>query len=255
MKFLNLFSKCFFLLFLFFHIQSTVSSQNLRIDVKPHPDDIRLKRRADMMDSEIVTPVRMREDLQSVASSHFRLRRSISHDSFETSNEEFETPVYKINAFGKEMILRLYPDDHLIAPSFTTSFSWKNLSLSNTALKKCFYKGRVSDQPSSQVTVSICDGLTGSIYTDDHIYFIEPTQKNEKDFQTGNENPIPHSIQRRSISSGHEKRSVNAHGSSCGVNDARHRRRYLQTYKPSLIEDLASTVRFIIMYSFILHVL
>jgi len=239
MKVHNVFTKCIFLL-LFIKFHNASSSKNFQIDVNPHQDDLRQKLNVDLLDSDIVTPIRLREDLQSVALSHFRSRRSISEDSSESSDDEFQTPTYKINAFGEEMVLRLRPDDNLVAPAYTTTYSWKNQTLTGSALRKCFYKGLVVGQPTSQVAVSICDGMTGSIYTDDHIYFIAPVQKNAKDSQV-RESSIYHSVQRRSISN-RSKRSINTHGSSCGVKDARHWRRYLLTYKPNPIEDIANKV-------------
>ena len=244
MKLNNLLNSCVVLL-LFINIQRTTSLEHIKVDVKAHPEDLRLKRNIDKKaESEIVAPVRMREDLHQPASRHFRSRRSISDDSSASSDEEFRNPVYKINAFGEEMLLRLHPDDKLVAPSYTTSYSWKNQSTINTPfLKKCFYKGVVVGRPSSLASLSLCDGMTGSVYTDDYIYSIAPEQMNKeipKNFGQS-ETSIPHSIQRRSVSRS-QKRSSSDHGSSCGVNDDRHRRKYLQTYRPNPIEEAASKV-------------
>ena len=224
--------------------ESFGSSQNLRIDVKPHPDDLRMKREA--TESDVAIPVRMREDLGQISPlNHFRSRRSISDNSHISSDDdEFQNPVYKINAFGEDLILRLHLDEHLIAPSYTTSFSWKNKTETDLPkqglLRKCFYKGIVAGKPTSQVAVSICDSMTGSVYTDDHIYFISPLEKDSKHSQTEKTASL-HTIQRRSIS-GKKKRSTSAAVSSCGVIDARHRRRYEQTFKINPIEEAAGRV-------------
>ncbi|CAK8693253.1 unnamed protein product [Clavelina lepadiformis] len=204
----------------------TTSRTQIRVDVKPS------RKERSAMESEVTTPVRMQEDLSgAVASRHFRRRRSIEEDSLQ-AKDEFESPVYKINAFGSDLMLRLERDESLIAPAFTTVYSWRNKTRDfpskATSLRKCFYKGAVIGLPSSQVVLSICDSLTGSIYTGEYHYSIAPV-----DADVDSEEPVAHTIQRRSIGA---KRSSSG-SSSCGVNDKRHDRRYQQTFFNSPIEE------------------
>ena len=214
------------------------SARPLKVDVKAHPDD-RMNRSP--VDVAITVPVRMEDDLGKMASSHhYRLRRSALSSTVDT--EEFANPVYKISAFGENIFVRLVPDQVLVAPAFTTTYAWSNDTIRRKQfshqpiLRRCFYKGNVIGQPGSQVAFSICDGLTGSIYTNDYQYTVTPLSQS-KTSSSG----IKHRIERRSVGA---ETGAHEHGASCGVRDARHRRRYMRTFFNSPLEDAAHKVRF-----------
>ena len=207
----------------------TSSLKNMLVDVKLHSEELRSERDVDKL-IEVVSPVRLTEDLNSVSPSRlFRTRRSVESSS--TLDNDFHHPVYKIKAFGENLILLLQPDQNLLAPTFTTVFSGSNQTSSRSNLsnlRSCFYKGVIVDKPGSQAVMSICDSMTGSIVTSDYHYSISPvTDKQAQEYKV---TPHPHLIERKSIKR-RVKRSISVQGSSCGVNDARHRRRYEQTFK------------------------
>ena len=187
---------------------------------------------------DIVFPEKISRDFGAIASSgHFLNRRSVLSDSKQSS--DFENPIYILRAFDKEIIVRLQPDTELIAPAFTSVYSKNNVgddasvSAPGTSLRHCFYKGTVEGDATSQVALSICDSLTGSISTQNFRYLISPLHKNESAPQ-GADKMLPHSIQRRSI-----KESVSiSKSSTCGVNEARNRRRYKRTFMNELAQKV-----------------
>uniref|UniRef100_H2ZNU0 Peptidase M12B domain-containing protein n=1 Tax=Ciona savignyi TaxID=51511 RepID=H2ZNU0_CIOSA len=143
----------------------------------------------------------------------------------------------KIPAFGRDLLVRLTKDEALVAPSFTTSYSYKNQTIKELdtshqpLLRHCFYKGKVVGEPSSQVALSICDSLTGSIYTDEYHYMIKPVTKSGQE-----EASVKfHSVQRRSVGGGRSSQHQTPH---CGVRDARHTSTYQKTFLHSPFEEI-----------------
>ncbi|XP_039254069.2 A disintegrin and metalloproteinase with thrombospondin motifs 4-like [Styela clava] len=210
---------------LFFNLALVSShAQYDKVEVRAHPENI-------MTVSDVTTPVRLRGDKETHSGKiHFRTKNDDT--SKEHQDEEFKNPHYKIKAFGSEMIIELLQDEDLISPAYTTTYSFHN-STSGQAPRKgsrvhgCFYKGKVLDQPSSQVTVSICDGLTGAIRTEDFDYLIEPNDQQKS--KTGE--VIEHSIHRRSI---RNRRTRSADAKACGVNDQRNHQKYTRTFMSSV---------------------
>lgn len=216
---------CISITLFLFNVSTTLASNNrIRVDVRANDDN-----KNAMTESDVTTPVRLRGDkTQHHGKHHYRTKsheRPIAHEE-----AEFEHPQYKISSFGNDMIVELSPDLDLLSPAYTTTYSWPNATDSNprkgSRVQGCFYKGTVVGQPSSQVTVSICEGLTGAIRTEDFEYFITPLRPSTEEKEES-EGKVPHSIHRRSIGS---KKRRSTRGTPCGVNDRRHHRRYSTTF-------------------------
>eukprot|EP00059_Ciona_intestinalis_P001979 XP_002121984.1 A disintegrin and metalloproteinase with thrombospondin motifs 4 [Ciona intestinalis] len=194
-------------------------------------------------DVDFVIPVRMEEDLSRVAGSkHFKSRHTVTHETTSkhtVHEDEFTRPVYKIPAFGKDLLVRLEKDNSLVAPSFTTSYSYSNETVNdmNTfkqpLLRHCFYKGTVLGEPESQVALSICDSLTGSIYTDSAHYMIKPTKNAHLP------NKAYHSVHKRSVGRWRPEIEETPH---CGVRDTKHESTYEKTFLNSPLEELENMV-------------
>ena len=113
---------------------------------------------------------------------HFRRRRSVDPRS---SGVDFETPLYNITAFGREMILVMEPDPDLISPLITIAHERPRNGTGGCNIRdserlpdrNCFYRGHVLGEPDSYVSMSICDSLTGSIGTPEYQYFVEPVDR------------------------------------------------------------------------------
>ena len=136
---------------------------------------------------------------------------------------EFENPCYNFTAFGEEFTIQLTPDLDLVAPSYKAMFDNQTDDvdvefIKTGVLRNCYYRGVLLGYPDSQVALSICNSLTGSIYTDHFHFFIEPMSKDV------NENR--HIVHRtRKTSSGKSNR-----GKSCGIDEERNEDRYRETF-------------------------
>ena len=223
-------------------LQMVCLIESIRVDVKPHPDDLRSREEAQsQMEVEVATPLRLIDGNRQIASSdHFRSRLSLTAQS---NGSEFTNPVYKLHAFGEDLLLRLKLDDDLLAPGYTTTLSPENAFQNKTdfydslSLRGCFYKGEIIGRRNSIVGVSLCDSMTGSFATDEYHYFIEPLEKTSL-----NGSSILHSIRRRSIAT-RDKRHVSGESTHCGVNEERHRTTYRRTFKRRAFQEMALKVR------------
>lgn len=231
-------SKVFFGFLFVLSSNLFLSTQSLSVDVKPHPEDLvsSNKNVNQEMERTVATPFRLTEDLTEISTSnHYRSR----HDP---ADSHFTNPIYKLNVFGQNLLLRLKLDDDLIAPSYTTSLSSEKTIRNRTEytnkalMRNCFYDGKVVGHPNSQVGVSICGSITGSFSTEEHQYFIEPFQ-----VRSSNGDSVPHSIRRRSIGI-KNRENDNGEPSTCGVNEARNRRTYRRTFKRDVFKQLVHKV-------------
>ncbi|XP_021708410.1 A disintegrin and metalloproteinase with thrombospondin motifs 9 isoform X4 [Aedes aegypti] len=97
-------------------------------------------------------------------------------------------PEYEINAFGLKMHIKLWqngefmPEDpknikvtHIFSANETLQRPEDHLD--HDQLKRCYYKGRVVGDDKSEVTVSLCEGMTGHIRTSRGSFLIEPREK------------------------------------------------------------------------------
>ena len=217
-----------------FLLQVSFSKIQMQVDVKGHFNQ------TTKSEAKLTYPVRLSNNFRPVLSSNHFKKLDFTAVSFD---EDFANPLYKIDAFEEELLLRLKPDKDLLAPSFTTTYSWSNRTTADDrrptkSFNGCFYKGEVIGKPKSRVALSICGSLTGSIEIDKHSYLITPLKKF---FSKPDDNGlIPHSIQRRSI--GPKKKNKKT-VSSCGVNEKRNQRIYRRTFKRKEILNKAQKVK------------
>lgn len=211
---MNKLQRYFSAIFLFnVALVSSHSTYN-KIDLRSNPKNA-------MAETEVTTPLRLQNDNSNHNGKlHYRTKSDVV--SRELLDQEFGDPKYKIIAFGKETIIELTQHDDLIAPAFTTTATFQNATSvpqSRSSIFGCYYKGKVAGQPSSQVSLSICGGLLGTIYSEDEELFIEPTKR-------GDGEQVEHVIHRRSL----RRKTRSSHAKACGVNDHRHQRRYTMTF-------------------------
>ena len=180
---------------------------------------------------EVITPVRLHPDLSGPTDGKVFLdRASLLDQSKEFLNSEFQNPVFNISAFGQQLLIRLTPDEDLVSPSYTTAYTFRNRTsdeseiLKQAMLRNCYYKGFVLGFPESQVALSVCNSLTGSVYTDQFHFFIEPAIESHSEIS---DDSLPHLIHRTRM----EDEDMSVDKGECGVNDKKHARQYQETFK------------------------
>lgn len=135
--------------------------------------------------------------------------------SAEEKEKEAEMREYRLDVFGKELILQLEPDQTFLAPGFVfhivgTPESEPTQEPKNGAEPGCFFSGTVNGEEHSAAALNLCHGLRGGFYFQGEEYFIQPL--NSSDF-LGTEEDV-HTIRRRG------REALAEEGSSkCGVNE------------------------------------
>uniref|UniRef100_A0A8C5LRC9 ADAM metallopeptidase with thrombospondin type 1 motif 3 n=1 Tax=Leptobrachium leishanense TaxID=445787 RepID=A0A8C5LRC9_9ANUR len=142
---------------------------------------------------------------------------SLSHRKRSTrdTSQTYQTLYFNVTAFGRQFLLKLRPNNRLIAPGAvlewqeepvepenTTHAVDENLD-SNTTEKwrteplwtNCAYVGEILDMPGTTVALSNCDGLAGMIKTKEDEFFIEPLERGK---QNEEEKGRLHKIYKRS---------------------------------------------------------
>lgn len=135
--------------------------------------------------------------------------------SAEEKEKEAEQRVYQLDVFGKELVLKLEPDQTFLAPGFVFhvvgSPEFKPTpEPKNGAEPGCFFSGTVNGEEQSAAALNLCQGLRGGFYFQGEEYFIQPL--NSSDF-LGTEGDV-HVIRRRGRAALAEEGS-----SKCGVNE------------------------------------
>lgn len=135
--------------------------------------------------------------------------------SLEEQEKRAEMREYRLDAFGKVLLLQLEPDQTFLAPGFVFhivgSPESKPTSEPKTGAEPgCFYSGTVNGEQHSAAALNLCHGLRGGFYYEGQEYFIQPL--NSSHF-LGNEEDA-HMIRRRSRSTLSEEGA-----SKCGVNE------------------------------------
>lgn len=135
--------------------------------------------------------------------------------SAEEQEKEAEMRVYRLDVFGKELVLQLEPDQTFLAPGFVfhivgTPESEPTQEPKSGAEPGCFFSGTVNGEDHSAAALNLCHGLRGGFYFQGEEYFIQPQHSN--DF-TGTEEDV-HTIRRRGRAALAEEGS-----SKCGVNE------------------------------------
>lgn len=133
----------------------------------------------------------------------------------EEKEKEAEMREYRLDVFGKELVLQLEPDQTFLAPGFVFHIVGSPTSEPTQEPKTgsepgCFFSGTVNGEEHSAAALNLCHGLRGGFYYQGEEYFIQPL--NSSDFM-GTEEDV-HTIRRRGRAGLAEEGS-----SKCGVNE------------------------------------
>ncbi|XP_077568981.1 A disintegrin and metalloproteinase with thrombospondin motifs 1 [Stigmatopora nigra] len=91
--------------------------------------------------------------------------------------EENQTRIFKLDAFGREMLLKLDPDHHFLAPGFVFQVLGSSKpGRESPDRDRCFYSGTVNGDVDSGAAFNLCAGLTGGFYWDGDDYLIRPAE-------------------------------------------------------------------------------
>ncbi|CAK8682796.1 unnamed protein product [Clavelina lepadiformis] len=115
---------------------------------------------------------------------HSRRKREIKTEIQDETGVHIQDAYFTFNYDGKKYIIDLSINQELLPRSFTTSSYSKHGQLQmHKPMKKdrnnCYYQGHVRNIDNSQVFMSTCDGLSGSIFLPDDILLIEPLKNNK----------------------------------------------------------------------------
>lgn len=135
--------------------------------------------------------------------------------SVEEKEKQAEMREYRLDVFGKVLILQLEPDQTFLAPGFVFHIVGSPEPDSTPEPKSgaepgCFYSGTVNGEEHSAAALNLCHGLRGGFYFQGEEYFIQPL--NSSDF-LGTEGDV-HVIRRRGRTALAEEGS-----SKCGVSE------------------------------------
>lgn len=152
-----------------------------------------------------VVPVRLDQTRQESETDQWRTL------SVEEREKEEEMRVYRLDIFGKRIVLELEPDHTFLAPGFVFHVVGSpEPEAQQDSESRCFYSGTVNKDAHSAAALNLCHGLRGGFYLQGEEYFIQPLNSSgalstEEDL---------HSIRRRGRGSLAEEGS-----SKCGVNE------------------------------------
>lgn len=159
-----------------------------------------------------VVPVRL--DPSARSESESEAWRTLSAEEKE---KEAEMRVYRLDVFGKQLVLQLEPDQTFLAPGFVfhivgnpESELTQSEEPKSGAEPGCFFSGTVNREEHSAAALNLCHGLRGGFYYQGEEYFIQPL--NSSDFMGTDEDV--HTIRRRGRAALAEEGS-----SKCGVNE------------------------------------
>lgn len=138
--------------------------------------------------------------------------RTLSVEEQEKLEERRE---YRLEVFGKELILQLEPDQTFLAPGFVFHMVGSPDSDPTPEPKSgsepgCFYSGTVNGEEHSAAALNLCHGLRGGFYFQGAEYFIQPLNSS---YFVGTEEDVHMIRRRRRATLGEEG------GSKCGVNE------------------------------------
>lgn len=161
-------------------------------------------------EESIVVPVRLDPTVRS--ESETEPWRTLSAEEKE---KEAEMREYRLDVFGKVLVLQLEPDQTFLAPGFVFHIvgspeSEPTQEPKTGAEPGCFFSGTVNGEEHSAAALNLCHGLRGGFYFQGEEYFIQPL--NSSDF-LGTEEDV-HMIRRRGRAALAEEGS-----SKCGVNE------------------------------------
>lgn len=152
----------------------------------------------------------------------------------EAQEKESQKLFYRLDIFGKQMVLELEPDQTFLAPGFVFHVVGKpegQRGFDSSGEARCFYTGTVNGEKNSAVALNVCHGLRGGFNYGDEEYFIQPANATgESSFSSED----MHIIRRRN-----RRFHGEVGGSKCGVREDEEKVPEHQRTKPD--KELAST--------------
>lgn len=162
-----------------------------------------------------VVPVRL--DPAARSASESEPWRTVSPEERE---KELEMRVYRLDVFGKELILQLEPDQTFLAPGFVFHIVGSVESEPSREPERsgdesgCFFSGTVNGEEHSAAALNLCHGLRGGFYYQGEEFFIQPRDARDPPGHEEDEDEQVHTIRRRG------RAALADEGSSkCGVNE------------------------------------
>ncbi|XP_053166897.1 A disintegrin and metalloproteinase with thrombospondin motifs 14 isoform X4 [Hemicordylus capensis] len=116
----------------------------------------------------------------SASSSHSGRHRVVRSTHLSQGMSGNRLYYFNITVFGKELHLRLKPNQQLVSPGALTEWQEDFQEVFREPLQKeCVFTGGVSGMPGATVAISNCDGLAGLIRIDSGEFFIEPLERGQ----------------------------------------------------------------------------
>ena len=155
----------------------------------------------------------------------------------EEREKESEARVYRVDAFGEQLVLRLEPDRTFLAPGFVFHVVGRGPEEEESgpppagAEPGCFYSGTVNGDARSVAALNLCGGLTGGFYLRGLEYFIQPArnasdarepqgEQEEEEVEEEEEEEVVHAVRRRALAPMAEEEGGGGSSSpKCGVNE------------------------------------
>lgn len=154
--------------------------------------------------------------------------------SSEAQEKDSEKLFYRLDIFGKQMVLELEPDQTFLAPGFVfhvVGNAEGQRGFDSSGEARCFYTGTVNGEKNSAVALNVCNGLRGGFSYDGEEYFIQPVNATgESSFSSGD----MHIIRRRN-----RRLHGEVGGSKCGVREDEEK--MPQHHETKSDKELAST--------------
>ncbi|XP_049609801.2 A disintegrin and metalloproteinase with thrombospondin motifs 1-like [Syngnathus scovelli] len=155
-----------------------------------------------------VVPVRLDPSVQ--LASDTQPKRTYSP---EEKQKVSEMRVYRLDAFGQEIILHLEPDQTFLSPGFVfhivgTPESELSQEPKSADEHGCFFSGTVNGEEHSPAALNLCQGLRGGFYFQGQEYSIKPLNTSDFLIDEKKDEEV-HLIRRR----------ARAEAGECGVNE------------------------------------
>ncbi|KDR20850.1 A disintegrin and metalloproteinase with thrombospondin motifs 12, partial [Zootermopsis nevadensis] len=140
-------------------------------------------------DHKFLAPRKINKDGEFLSYSipHF-YERDTSRRKKRDLPDESEKVHYGLAIYGKEQLVELWPNYDFISPGMMIEERGPGASVDVNKVKirpanrtQCHYVGRVKGQNNSRVVLSVCDGMSGYIKTNEGHYFIEPMKGHQRE--------------------------------------------------------------------------
>lgn len=100
-----------------------------------------------------------------------------SPGSAEAREKESEKLFFRLDIFGKQLVLELEPDQTFLAPGFVLHVVGKpdgHRGFDSSGEARCFYTGTVNGHKDSALALNVCNGLRGGFTYGAEEYLIQP---------------------------------------------------------------------------------